>query len=88
MPATLHIYVPLHFYCSLHIDLTLLHTINVKINELQHIFTIILQSMCMQLICPSNATKMSYVQNTHCASMRRYANICVTACNITLGKLY
>ena len=35
MPATLHMYVPLYLYCSLHIDPTLLHTW-LKINEIPH----------------------------------------------------
>ena len=45
MPATFHIYIPLHFYCSRHIDSTLLH-ISVTINKLQQYFTILLHNLC------------------------------------------
>ena len=47
MPATLHIYVPLHFYYSLDMDPKLLHT-SIKINKFQYLLTVLLQNMCLQ----------------------------------------
>ena len=49
------------FYCGLHKDSTLLH-ISIKINELQQLFTILLQSMCQQQICPSKVKNWAYSQ--------------------------
>ena len=51
MPGTLHIYVALHFYYSLHWNPTL-QQISIKINKLQHLFTILLQNICQQHIFP------------------------------------
>ena len=48
MPAILHIYVLLYFYYSLHID-PLLHT-SIRINEVQHLFTNLMQHMYQQQI--------------------------------------
>ena len=58
--ATLHKYFSLHFYCSLHINPTLVHT-SIKISKLQHFFTIVLLSVCRQQIClSSTACKATY----------------------------
>ena len=54
MPLTMHIYVQLPFYCSIHIKPTILFT-SIKINKLEHLFTILLQNMGKQQICSSNA---------------------------------
>ena len=51
MPATLHICVPLHFYCRLKINPTFLY-ISIKINKLQHILTKLLQNVCQNKHAP------------------------------------
>ena len=77
MPATLHVYVPLHLYCSLHINSPLLYT---SINN-QVTATFIYHSIAKYVppkICTSNATNMPYAQITLHAFVGKYANICVT----------
>ena len=75
MPAPMHIYVPLDFSCNLHTDPNY-YTNPPHINKLQHIFTILLQNMCQQQICNSNATCMPHARITQYASVRKYVNIC------------
>ena len=58
-PPTLHMYVPLHFYCSLHRPHLTAHIKNQYIT-----FTILLQN-----IYPSNAINMLHAQITQCAFM-------------------
>ena len=77
MSATLHIYFPLHFYCSQHRDPTLLHK-STKFNKLQHLFTIKLQ------ICARNkyAPQMIYIGHIpkllEVHQWGKYANIYAT----------
>ena len=59
--ATLHMHVPLHFYCSLHI-----WHIYIQKQELLHFFPILLPYMCQQYICPSNVTYASHANNSMC----------------------
>ena len=54
--SILHMYVPLHQYCFLHVDPTLLY-IWLKPKKL---LTISKPFMCQQEICPSNATYANY----------------------------
>ena len=87
MPATLNICIPLHFCCSLHIEPTFLHT-PIKINQLQHIFTRLLQSKCEEQICPPNATYRLHAQITSCASMGKvcqYVNHAKCHCEQNCG---
>ena len=73
--ALLHIYVILDIYCSLLTDSSLLQT---AINELHHLFTILLQNMCQQQISLSNAIHMSDVILLNMHQWENYANIYVT----------
>ena len=76
MPITLHIYVPLNFYCSLHMDHSLLHT-PIEINKLKHLFIILLQNMCQQpmslLECHMYAIYQYYLMCINGESMLIYA---------------
>ena len=63
MPFTLNMCVLLHFSCSLHIDSVFLHK-SIKINKLQNILTKLLQNVCQESICPSNATCMPHAKIT------------------------
>ena len=76
IPATLYKYVPLHFYCSLHIDPTLLHT-SFKHSKLQLLFTL-LQYICWQHISPQmwQLCHMSKLPDVH--FWGKYANIHAT----------
>ena len=67
MPFTLHIHVPLPFYCSLHEGPTLLLTSIKSINAtfIYHTAT----KLCQQQICPSNPIIMSHAQITQSAFM-------------------
>ena len=62
MPATSHMYVPLHKYCSLHVDPTLLYTLVKNINKL----TFIYHNMAMYVL----ATNM----HLKCHRYAQYAN--------------
>ena len=78
MSATLYIYVPLHLYCSLHRDPTLLHT-SIKINKLPPLFIYHkLKNMCQQQISPWNATWKPYAKITWCTSM---GQVCQYMCH-------
>ena len=72
MPVILQKYLPLHCYCSLHTNPTFLHISMKKINNLQHLFTTLLQNMCQQQICPSNATCPNCSTCTNWGSMPIY----------------
>ena len=78
--------VPLHCYCSLHIDPTLLHIqlhIQVKQNNQQLLFTMLLPHVSQQ-ICPSNATYMQHMPISSCVDIRQlcqYINLIWTHCN-------
>ena len=50
MPATLHIFVSMQFYCS-HMDPRLLN-IDVQRNKLELLITMLLPYMCQQQMCP------------------------------------
>ena len=52
IPATLHIYVPLYFYCSPHIDPTLLYMQVHRNNNLQLLITMLLPYMCDNKYAP------------------------------------
>ena len=61
MPTTMHIHVPQHFYCSLHIDPILLH----KSIRKQYTAPLIYHNTpkkCQQQLCPSNTKSMSNAQ--------------------------
>ena len=66
MTVMLHLYVPLQFYCSLHIDPIWLQAC-IKINKLQHLFTIWLQNKVPATNMPLNATNMPHVQIIWCS---------------------
>ena len=60
MPPTLHICVTLHFFVVyIQIPHSCKHPPQIK--KLQHILLKILQNMCHELICPSNATCPNYL---------------------------
>ena len=63
MPASLHMCVPLQFYCIPHIDPTFLHT-SVKMCKLQQILNKLLQNMSKKQICLSNGIYMPHAQST------------------------
>ena len=74
MPPTLHTYVPLQFYYSLHIDPTILHIS--KINKLQHLLIKLLQNI--QQICPQMAKIWHMPKLLDMNLWGKYANIHVT----------
>ena len=71
MSAKLHIYVPLSYYCSLHIYPILLHKEVQKSNKLQLWITMLLPYMNQQQIYPSNAKYMLHTWITQCEYMRK-----------------
>ena len=83
MPTTLCMHVLLHFYCTLYIDPTLLHT-SFQNNKLQHLFTTLLQNMCQQLIWPlmPQIWHMPHLLNMHlcgkCASIYAIYKVALT----------
>ena len=69
MPAMLHRNVPLHYYCSLHVNSISLH-IQVWKNFMAISIYMLLPSIYQQQIWPSNVTYMLYVQISPSADMR------------------
>ena len=76
VPVTLHIYVPLHFYCSPHIDPTLYTYVplyfycsqytdptllNIQVKRLQLLFTMLYPYMYQQQICLSNSKCANHI---------------------------
>ena len=62
---------PLHCYCSLHIDPTLLHIKVKQNNNLQLLLTILFPHMWEQPICPSNAMCMQHMPRHSCLDIRQ-----------------
>ena len=71
MPDTLYIYVPMHFYCILHTDPTLLPLKGNNCN----IYLPYICKICILTNVPSNGAYMPYAQITWHALTEEYANI-------------
>ena len=73
MPPTSHIYVPLHYYCGLHIDLTLLHRTCEKTSVfIYHAIAISVLATNMALKCHIYATYANYFICTCETTMSAY----------------
>ena len=66
MPTTLHIFVPLHYYCTLHTDCTY----KFKKKNFQ-LLTMFLPNMCQEEAFPWNATYMPHMKNSSYADTRQ-----------------
>ena len=67
MTVKLHMYVPLHYYCNLHIDLTLMHiqVQNIYCKVTLHIFAKYVLETTMLLKCHIYTTYANYFLCTY-----------------------